>query len=108
MPSVLDDGTQSATPGTEHTLTTITSSSTCILAVDTSNLAGVEVVELRVYMKVLSTSAEVLMHRGTYGPGAPALPGVASVPVVSPHSFRATLKQIGGSSRDFDWHVVEV
>lgn len=108
MPSVKTSGTQAATLNTEHTLATVTDPANYQLKVDLSALTGSDVVELRIYSKVLAAGAEGLEHRATYGPGALSAPIVASLPVDSPHHLRATLKQIAGTGRSFDWAIYEL
>lgn len=108
MASVKDSGSQTATVTTEHTLSTVTDPGTYVLAVDIDALAAGESVELRVYGKARTGDTERLLHRGTYGPTKPSTPLVMSVPIVSPHYFKATLKQITGSSRAYPWAVYEV
>ena len=109
MSLVNTSGSQTATISTEHTLATLATGGVFVLAVDISALTGADVVELRVYGKARSSDTERLVHRGTYGPGGPvALPLVMSVPIVSPHHFKATLKQTAGTGRSFPWAIYEV
>ena len=108
MPSIKTSGTQTATISTEHTLATVTDPGNYQLKADLKNLTGSDVVELRVYSKVLAAGTEGLEHRATYGPGAQSAPIVASLPMDSPHHLRATLKQIAGTGRSFDWAIYEL
>lgn len=108
MPSVKTSGTQAATLNTEHTLATVTDPGTYQLLVDCAALTGSDVVELRIYTKVLAGGTERLYHRATYGPTALAVPAVASIPIVSPREIRATLKQIAGTGRSFPWTIDEL
>lgn len=108
MTSVNTSGSQTATISTEHTLATLATAGTFLLVVDISALVAADVVELRIYGKARSSDTERLVHRGTYGPIAPATPLVMSVPIMSPHHFKATLKQTAGTGRAFPWAIYEV
>lgn len=106
MVAVKADGTQTSVVTTEHTLATVTDPGVYINAVDLANLTGTDVVEICIYKKVRSSGTERLFFKGTYGPGAPlACPAIESIPVVSPHYMRLTLKQTVGSARDYDWAI---
>lgn len=108
MVAVNTSGSQTATISTEHTLATVTGALVLVLAVDCAALVAGDVVELRVYGKARSADTERLLHRGTYGPSPLAAPLVMSVPIVSPHHFKATLKQTAGTGRAFPWAIYEV
>lgn len=62
---------------------------------------------LRIYGKARSSDTERLLHRATYGPIPPSSPLVMSVPIVSPHHLKATLKQTAGTGRAFPWAIYE-
>lgn len=96
-------GSQTAVISTEHTLATVTAAGVYILSVDASALTGSDVLELRIYGKARTGDTERLLHRGTYGPTSLAIPLIQSIPVVSPHHLRATLKQIAGTGRAYPW-----
>lgn len=108
MPTVSSSGSQAATINTEHTLDTTTTPGVYVLSVDISALAAGDVVELRIYGKARSTDTERLLHRGTYGPIAVAAPLVQSLPIVSPHHLKATLKQTAGTGRTYPWAIYSV
>jgi hypothetical protein len=101
----LGSGTQSAAVGTEHTLVTDTTGHTCIFVVDTVNMVNGDVLELRLYTKVLSGGAESLAYSGSFA-HAQAEPVKYSVPVPADVSIKATLKQTAGTSRNFDWKLL--
>lgn len=103
--AVVSSGAQLTVVNTEHTLDTITTPAVLVLVVDLATLTGSDVVEIRIYGKARSSDTERLMHRGTYGPTALGSPLVFSVPIVSPHHYRATIKQTGGSARTFPWAI---
>jgi len=107
MTAVNVDGSQTATISTEHTLATINTGGVFVLAVDMANLVAGDVVEVRIYGKARTGDTERLLHRGTYGPAALASPLVMSVPIASPHHFKATLKQTAGTGRAFPWAIYE-
>lgn len=108
MVAVNTSGSQTATISTEHTLDTVTGALVLVLAVDLAAMAAGDEVELRVYGKARSADTERLLHRGTYGPIPSPTPLVMSVPIVSPHHFKATLKQTAGTGRAFPWAIYEV
>ena len=104
--SVNTSGSQTATIGTEHTLATITTAGIWILVVDIAAMAAGDIVELRVYGKARSTDTErLLFGPESYGPIVPGQLLVYSVPVVSPHSSRFSLKQTNGTGRAFPWAI---
>lgn len=109
MVAVVDAGGQAATLDTEHTLgSTLTAPGVYVLCVDTSVLAAGDVVELRIYGKADSTDTERLLVRATYGPIPMVEPLVQSIPIVSPHHYRATLNQTDGTGRTWPWAVYSV
>lgn len=101
-------GTQTATPGTEHTLATITGPGTYQLMVELTNLVDGEALELRIKVKGRSASSSRVVFATTYEHDQGADAAVAlSPPVGAPHEFVATLKQVGGTGRDFVWAIYE-
>ncbi len=111
-------GTQSASVGTEHTLSTQTGAKVFQLIVDIHNMVAGDTLELRAYMKVLTGGSAYLAYQAYYAgdPGDGATTGssaqgevvVISPPVASAYSVAFTLKQTAGTSRNFDWAVVSV
>lgn len=108
MPSVNTSGSQTATISTEHTLATVSAAGVFVLSVDISALAANDILILRVYGKARTSDTERLLHKGVYGPIAVATPLVQSVPIVSPHHFKATLLQSAGTGRAFPWAIYEL
>lgn len=108
MTWVLDSsGTQTATIGTEHSLSTSTTNATFAFEVDMTALATSEVVELRVKGITLTGGATGLMWKGTYS--APLIcVRVQSPPVPSDISITVTLKQVAGTGRSFPWKLLRV
>ena len=103
--SVVDSNSQTAVISTEHTLATVTDAGVYVLAVDMANLAAGDIVELRIYGKARTGDTERLLHRASYGPLPLVSPLVESIPIMSPHHYKATLKQIAGTGRAFPWAV---
>lgn len=98
------NGTQTATVGTEHTLDTPATGGTYELAVDCSNLAAGEAVEIRAYRKVLSGGTAKVAWKGTVDYfGAQINPVVLMPPIPMPYGGKFTLKQLSGTGRNFDW-----
>lgn len=106
--AVNTSGSQATTISTEHTLATVTAAGTYLCVVDLATLAQGDVVEVRAYGKAGSSDTERLRARATYGPGILSIPLVESIPLVSPHHLRFTLKQAAGTSRTFPWAIYEV
>lgn len=111
-PASLASGTQTATIGTEHSLTTATTAGTYVYEVDLGAMADGDVVELRLKQKLLSggTSRVVLMMR-YYGAQPTDDAIVQSIPVPNVNTDAAsldfTLKQTFGTGRAFPWRVVQ-
>lgn len=103
--TVEGSGTQTA-DGSEDTLVAAaTTNATYVLFVDLTNMVNGDIVELRLYTKVLSSGALDLAWKGTYG--QTPLIFVAQSPFVpSDQSFKATLKQVAGTNRNYDWKVL--
>lgn len=108
MVAVNTSGSQTATISTEHTLATLSGAGVFVLCVDLANLAANDIVEFRIYGKADTGDTERLLHRGLYGPIAVGTPLVQSVPIVSPHHFKATLLQSAGTGRAFPWAIYEL
>lgn len=107
MASVVNSGSQLTVINTEHVLDTVTGAGTYVLTADLSVLALGDGFWLRVYGKVLSGGTERLLHSAFYGLTPLASPMVMSVPIISPHHFKATLQQTDGSVRTVDWSIYE-
>lgn len=98
------ESSQTATISTEHTLATITSAGTYVLAVDCANMVNGDVLELRVYTKLTASDTSQLTYYAAYKHAQGAL-NKLSVPVPAPIEFKATLKQTAGTGRAFIWAV---
>ena len=106
MPSSVANGTLSAS-GSEQTLATVTSGGSFVLVTDCSGLAGGDKVELRIYTKTKSGGVERLSYTRRYA-NAQAEPIKYSPPVPADVSFRATLNQVAGTLRAFDWSILQL
>lgn len=107
MPAVNTSGSQTATLTTEHTLATVTDAGTYQLSVDTALLVNDETLELRIYGKARTSDTERLMLISSFK-HIQGTPLKISIPVMSPHYFKATLEQNGGTGRAFPWAIYEV
>lgn len=105
--AVVTEGTQAATPSTEHAVYDSATVGVFTFVVDVTNLSGTETVELRSYVKVKTAGSYRQAHVATFAAGELS-PAVVSLPFVAPNGIKFTLKQIGGSSRNFDWSVWSV
>lgn len=111
--TVNSSGTQSATPGTEHTLATITTAGVFTLLVDADALADGEILTLRIKAAVLGSGTVRVFYCGTVIGTLPAdEEGLISVPIPYPGtastSLVFTLQQVNGSSRSFPWSVLSM
>lgn len=103
--TVIASGTQTATISTEHTLNTDTTNHTYVLAVDAGNMVAGDLLELRLYTKVLSGGTERLAYVGSFQ-HTQGEPAKYSVPVPANISCKATLKQTAGTGRAYDWSLL--
>ena len=101
-------GTQTAVIGTEHTLLTDTNNATFEGAVDVSNLANGETVEVRVKRKILTGGSAIQTFIGSATGGMSPNLSIQIPPTPSPFSISVTLKQLNGTGRNFDWEVSRV
>lgn len=106
--AVVASGTKTpAVLGTEEDLATSVTGKTYVLVVDTANLTGTEVLDLRLYAIVLAAGTERLAYRATYV-GAQGAPIKYSVPVPANISIRATITQTNGTLRAFAWSLLSI
>lgn len=107
MPSLVTSGTQSATVTTEHDLATDTGNATYVLVVDAANMQNGDVLELRLYTKVLSGDSSQLAYYAVFS-HVQTEPNKYSVPVPANIELRATLEQAAGTSRSFKWALLSL
>lgn len=97
-------GSQTASIGTEHTLATITAAGTYQLVVDTNAMVNNDRLELRIYSIPRSGGTERLEMLAVYE-NVQGEPIKRSIAILSPFSWKATLKQTSGTGRAFPWSV---
>lgn len=104
MATLEASGTQTATVGTEHTLSSQTAFKLYQLQLDVSALAAGERVEISIKTKILAGGA-LALHKRAVIRGPASQPVFVSVPLASDIQYDVTLKQIGGTGRAFPWKV---
>ena len=97
-------GTQTATIGTEHSLSTQTTTGAYVLMVDLGAMAHGDAVELRIYATVLSGGTERLAYSGAFM-DVQDEPITFSVPVPGDVNVRAALIQTNGTGRSYPWKM---
>ena len=107
MPSNANSGTQTATVTTEHTLATVTAAGNYLLKVDTKNMVKGDQLTLKVKDKVLTGSTSALVFSGTYRNVQEDIIKV-SIPISLVFEAVFTLTQDAGTSRTFEWAVVDM
>ncbi len=104
--SSLQNGTQTATISTEHTLgSAVATASTCILSVNTSNMANGDVLEIRAKTKVLTGGSEATYLLASYA-NVQGEPVKMTIPIPTLYSLTFTLKQTAGTGRAFEWNIL--
>lgn len=98
-------GTQEASLGVEHTLTTLTAPRTYTLLVDLSEMEASDTVELRAEVQVVDSGGWVRAYSQILS-GGQVDSGYVSIPVPSPFGCRFVLKQGIGTERSFPWTVI--
>jgi hypothetical protein len=101
------DGSQTAVISTEHTLATITTSGSFVLAVDANNMALGDELILRVKLKVRSVGTTRLAYEVVYA-NIPNEPVLISIPVASTNEIVFTLEQTAGTGRTYPWEIWEL
>lgn len=104
--AVSSSGSQTAVISTEHSLAAPSTSGVYVLSVDLTNMAAGDVLEVRLKKKVLTGGT---IHGGYVVTISDAVSVddavLISVPVPGPFGVTATLKQIAGTGRAFDWDL---
>jgi hypothetical protein len=110
MPSVLEEGIlQNPVIGTEYFLGADPKSAVVIaqVKVDFSNLQAGDVTELALYAAVRSTGTAALVERWAFiGPIGKPVFVTPSIMFTGP--WRVSLKQVSGTSRDYEWAITVV
>lgn len=102
--TIEDDGDQTATLDTEHTLATLAGAGTRVLAVDVNALVAGDVVTLRIKTAARSGGTERTLYEATFT-GPAGSPIVQSPPAVLATGGTVTLEQTDGTGRIFPWAV---
>jgi len=103
------NGSQTCTIGTEHTLATVTSANVFQLSLDLNAMVGgttPDILEIREYMKARSSDSERLLKVTTVV-GAQVEIGYQTVPRISPHHYKVTIKQTQGTGRAVPWSIYQ-
>lgn len=107
MATLEASGTQAATVGTEHTLSTLTVVKTLWPQVDISALAAGEYVEIKVKTITLAAGTSRVYRSAIYSwLDALVTPSIDAPPIVSNIEYVVTLKQINGTGRSFPWKIL--
>lgn len=107
--TVNTSGSQTATISTEHTLATVTTATVLVLSVDVAAMVGgttPDILELRIYGKARTSDTERLLKVWSFV-GVQFETLFESVPFISPHHFKATLKQTQGTGRAYPWAIYQ-
>lgn len=103
--TVESSGSQTATLTTWHDVATVTSTAGVrVFAVDLTNLAMGETLDIRVKVNVRSTDTQAVLYQASYS-HTQSEPVVQSVPVVVPDDATFSIRQTGGTGRAFPWAV---
>ncbi|MER7131240.1 hypothetical protein [Streptosporangium saharense] len=106
--TITASGTQAATVGTEHTLTTLTGGKNYTLHVDTAAMTHgsgtADELELRIKANVLSGGTERIVYYALFA-GTQDIPIKISLPVPVPQTATVTLKQTAGTGRSYPWAI---
>jgi hypothetical protein len=109
--TVEGSGTQTAVISTEHELYKSSAAKVFALLVDSAAMVSADVLELRIYARLLNGGAERLVQVAIYS-NAQVEIIKQSIPFpatgLATDGFRATLKQVAGTGRAFPWAVVSV
>lgn len=109
--SAYGSGTQTATVGTEHFLSSPNVAGTYTLHVDTNNMVAGDSLELRVYQMVLTGGTQRVAYFDSWTGVQTDDVIKISVPIsnelVDTNSLRFSLKQTEGTSRNFPWKVLK-
>jgi len=110
--SVVASGTQTAVVGTEHTLRDETANEGEIFdaAISLGNMASGDVVEIRVYVKLLSGGTLERVYYAKYVDAQDDEGNLKSKTVYIPamtvmKEWKLTIKQTAGTGRNYDWCI---
>lgn len=105
-------GTQTASIGTEHTLSAPNAAGVYSLVVDTVNMAAGDIMTLRVYQMALTGGTSRVVFAQTFYGAQPTDDAVkVSLPIsnelTDANATKFTLKQTFGTGRAFPWKVLK-
>jgi hypothetical protein len=106
-----DSGTQSCTIGTEHFLSSPNVAGVFTLHLDASNLDAGDLLEVRIYQKILTGGTERVVFYAIFA-GAQTVEDAikVSVPIANDlaesDALRFSVKQTAGTGRDVAWKVL--
>jgi hypothetical protein len=93
------------TDGTEQQFNAAaTTAAVRVLMVDVANMADGDAIELRIYGKARSGDTERQIYFASFANGQSDTLK-ASLPVATPHHFRATIKRVAGTDRAYPWAI---
>lgn len=101
------NGSQTAVISTEHTLATITTSGSFVIAIDANAMELGDVIKIKVKLKVRSVGTTRLAYEYVYANVQPT-PVILSIPVASTNEIVFTLTQTEGTGRAFPWEIWEL
>ena len=102
--TVVGSGTQTAVISTEHTLYEVTTPNYYTGSINLGNMASGDTTEIRLYKKILTGSTQDLIDVWTFT-DAQTKTVFYIPPVSAPFGVKITLKQTGGTGRNYDWSV---
>ena len=110
--TVEGSGTQTATVTTEHTLADVATAGVFQLSVDKNAMAASDVLEIRVYRKILTGGTSRVELLETFQSAQLADDLIYETPpfgndLVEASALKFTLKQSFGTSRAFPWKVLK-
>jgi hypothetical protein len=109
--TVYASGTQTATIGTEHFVSSPSAAGTYTFHLDAAALTATDSLQLRVYQKVLSGGTARVVYFAQFDGVQPADDSVKiSVPIstglTESNALRFSLDQVSGTGRAFPWSVL--
>lgn len=108
-PTVFASGTQSGTIGSEFALASPTGAGIFIFCVDLTNLAAGDALELRLKKKVLTGGAVGVVWKGAFYNAQDSDSVIAiSLPLTVAFGCTASLKQVAGTARSYDWELLQL
>jgi hypothetical protein len=108
--TAFDADTQTAVISTEHFVADVDEAGVFSFHVDTGNMVAGDIVELRTYQMILTSTTAILVNIMTYM-GVQDIPIKISEPIsndlAESQALRFSLKQTFGTGRNFPWKVLK-